>query len=143
MLTFAADPAHKLEVEPLGKLIFRKTQGNPFFVNQLLTTLYKNGHIHFASVIDGQSSEQVRGGMEWLDLFLFFFAFFDLICFNHLRRCVFLVFLSIFVGWMYDMEAIQEENYTSNVVELMVSMLRYLQLFYSPFYSIYIFYLLS
>ena len=30
---------------------------------------------------------------------------------------------------MYDMEAIQEENYTSNEMDFMVSMLWYFQLF--------------
>ena len=57
------DCAYKLDVKPLGGLIYKKTQGNPFFVNQLLATLHKNGHIRFTTKTGGQSSELARGGM--------------------------------------------------------------------------------
>lgn len=35
------------EVNPLAKLVFRKTQGNPFFVVQFLSTLYADGLLTF------------------------------------------------------------------------------------------------
>lgn len=40
--TFVATP---LSVRPLAKLALRKTEGNPFFLGQFLTTLYGDGHI--------------------------------------------------------------------------------------------------
>ena len=30
---------------PLAAAVYEKTQGNPFFVNQFLRTLYQDGHI--------------------------------------------------------------------------------------------------
>lgn len=36
-----------IDAEELGKLVYKKTQGNPFFVNQFLTVLHKSGHIRF------------------------------------------------------------------------------------------------
>ncbi len=35
------------EAAPLSSLVFSKTQGNPFFVNALLTSLYKDGGFNF------------------------------------------------------------------------------------------------
>jgi serine/threonine protein kinase len=37
------------DLQELAKLIFNKTQGNPFFVNQLLKTLYKDQLLYFDS----------------------------------------------------------------------------------------------
>ena len=51
------DSTYKMDLEPLGRLVNKTTQGNPFFVNQLLTTLYKNGHTRFVSELDGQIIE--------------------------------------------------------------------------------------
>lgn len=33
--------------QPLAELVLNKTEGNPFFVNEFLTTLYQEGHLHF------------------------------------------------------------------------------------------------
>lgn len=68
----------------LGLLVHKKTQGNPFFINKLLVTLHKDGHIQPVENNDG-------------------------------------------AGWVCNMEAIQMANYTSNVVDLMVTALRSLQ----------------
>ncbi|MBN2739027.1 MAG: AAA family ATPase [Spirochaetales bacterium] len=38
---------HFEETENLSELIFKKTNGNPFFINQVLNTLYKSGTIKF------------------------------------------------------------------------------------------------
>lgn len=67
-----------MDVDSLGTLIYQKTQGNPFFVNQFLMTLYKDKHIYF-------NSSKNR--------------------------------------WDCDTEAVREANYTSNVVDMMVTSL--------------------
>jgi predicted ATPase len=67
-------------------LIFKKTQGNPLFVNQLLHILHKNKHINFVKPSLTESSE--------------------------------------IGGWVCDTKAIMEANYTSNVVDMMISSLR-------------------
>lgn len=33
--------------QPLAELVLNKTEGNPFFVNEFLTTLYQEGHLYF------------------------------------------------------------------------------------------------
>ena len=47
-----ADTLHReiAEVEPLARLVCRKTDGNPFFVRQLLLALHAGGHIAFDPV---------------------------------------------------------------------------------------------
>lgn len=40
----------------LAKLLFRKTNGNPFFLNELLKTLYRNESLYF---------DMEKGGWEW------------------------------------------------------------------------------
>lgn len=37
------------EARPLAELVYEKTQGTPFFINQFLTYLYRNKHISFSS----------------------------------------------------------------------------------------------
>jgi predicted ATPase len=76
-----------------------KTQGNPFFVNQLLVTLYKDGHIRPVEKKDPGWNTEVHLDDEWEE-----------------------------GGWVCNMEAIQRANYTSNVVDLMVAALRGLPL---------------
>ncbi len=44
--TLACDP---LKSEPLAELCFEKTQGNPFFLNQLLESMHENKQINFDS----------------------------------------------------------------------------------------------
>jgi predicted ATPase len=75
-------------------LVYKKTQGNPFFVNQLLVKLHKDGHISpvegkevaWDATIDAEDTEEG--------------------------------------GWVCNMGAIQEANYTSNVVDLMIASLQ-------------------
>lgn len=69
--------------EPLSKLILGKTDGNPFFVNEFLKSLY----------VDGLLAFDVHQG-----------------------------------GWKWDMEQIQNQDITDNVVELMVRKLRKLSI---------------
>lgn len=47
---------HPVETESLTKLIFHKTQGNPFFTNQVLDSLYRRGTFKFNAE---------RGKWEW------------------------------------------------------------------------------
>ena len=46
MFFFAIESSHKIDTATLGRLVYKKTQGNPFFVNQLLVKLHKDGHIY-------------------------------------------------------------------------------------------------
>ncbi len=48
---FVADALHRSaeEVVPLADLLEQKTHGNPFFISQLLSELYKEGLLHFDS----------------------------------------------------------------------------------------------
>lgn len=83
-----------------------KTQGNPFFVNQLLVTLHKHGHIRptdpygseftLEEIEEAEAKEAREGGPRRGER----------------------------GGWTCDMEAIQAANYTSNVVDLMVGALK-------------------
>jgi predicted ATPase len=47
--TLVADALHRdpVEIAPLARLLCRKTDGNPFFVRQLLLALHEAGHIVF------------------------------------------------------------------------------------------------
>ncbi len=47
-------------VSPLTKLVMRKTDGNPFFVNQFLRTLYEEGLLHFVP-----SRRKQEGHWQW------------------------------------------------------------------------------
>jgi len=67
------------DVQSLGNLVFKKTQGNPFFVNQFLTNLYAE----------------------------------HLLNFNYQEQ-----------KWEWDLEEIEGQNITDNVVELMVGKLQ-------------------
>ena len=71
--------------------MFKKTQGNPFFINQLLVKLHKDGHIY---AVEGKGEESAV-----LDNFE------D-------------------GGWGCNMGAINEANYSSNAVDLMVDALQ-------------------
>ena len=95
LLTYssALDSSHKIDTVTLGRLVYKKTQGNPFFVNQLLVKLHKDGHIY---PVGGR-------GVESIDV-------------NNLDEG----------GWECNMDAIQEANYSSNAVDLMVSALQML-----------------
>ncbi|MCP4130285.1 MAG: AAA family ATPase [bacterium] len=46
---------------PLAELVHRKTGGNPFFINQFLTTLYEKKLLQFVSYQDGKG----KGGWQW------------------------------------------------------------------------------
>ncbi|HEC85955.1 MAG TPA: serine/threonine-protein kinase PknK, partial [Thioploca sp.] len=58
-----SDTLHRDEqtVKPLAKLVMRKTQGNPFFVNQFLKTLYQENLLTFLR----PTGEDDRGGWQW------------------------------------------------------------------------------
>jgi predicted ATPase len=88
---YIVDSMYKMDSQELGQLIFKKTNGNPYFVNQFLRMLYKNGHIRFVESTETGKDEIVKIG-----------------------------------GWMCDTEAIENANYTSNVVDMMVANLRLL-----------------
>ncbi len=79
---FVADTLNLLPkaVESLAELLHKKTQGNPFFLAQLLKSLYSDGLLQF----DYQA------------------------------------------GWQWDIEEIQKQNITDNVVELMIGKLQQL-----------------
>src|SRR4028119_2187218 len=47
-------------VKPLAELVMRKTQGNPFFVNQFLKTLYQENLLFFNPPQSGS-----KGGWQW------------------------------------------------------------------------------
>ncbi|MEM9215765.1 MAG: diguanylate cyclase [Cyanobacteria bacterium P01_F01_bin.150] len=66
---------------PLAKLILRKTEGNPFFINEFLKNLYRE----------------------------------KLIKFDYTTQ-----------KWCWDMQLIESQNITDNVVEMMISRLRHL-----------------
>jgi osomolarity two-component system sensor histidine kinase CHK1 len=60
--TLHRDPSSKRvredpEMQTLIELVFAKTQGNPFFVAQLLKSLHRGGHIHFDFA--------AKGGGQW------------------------------------------------------------------------------
>ncbi len=59
-----ADTLHRgiAVVRPLAKLVFEKTNGNPFFVNQFLLTLHSENLLIF---IPPQSSTENQGGWHW------------------------------------------------------------------------------
>jgi predicted ATPase len=87
-----------LDSQELGHLIFKKTQGNPFFVNQFLHMLYNNKHIQF---VEETTATQKDGLTNTTD--------------NYSRSIG---------GWVCDTLAIKNANYTSNVVDMMVANLR-------------------
>ena len=79
----------------LGSLAYKKTQGNPFFVNQLLVTLHKDGHIY---PVEHKAFGEQEASMDL----------------DNLEEG----------GWKCNMEAINEANYSSNAVDLMVAALQ-------------------
>lgn len=98
-----------MDTKILGHLVHTKTQGNPFFVNQLLITLHKHGHIHpiepyseFTLEAIEEAEREARKDENSKDR-------------REKRERG---------GWICDMEAIQAANYTSNVVDLMVGSLK-------------------
>jgi predicted ATPase len=84
------DSIYRINSNELASLIFKKTQGNPFFINQLLHILHKNKHIKFVkeNILENENGEKYFG----------------------LRMG----------GWVCDTNAITKANYTSNVVDMMV-----------------------
>jgi predicted ATPase len=83
------------DIEQLANVVNQKTQGNPYFINQFLLTLFREKHIQF--ITGDVSSLQANSGSG-----------------------------SIGVGqnrWVCRMGAIHAENYTSNVVDMMVRVL--------------------
>jgi predicted ATPase len=89
----------KINAQELGALIYKKTQGNPFFVNQLLHILHKDGHIRFQEESVISPSESYLENEDESD--------------NEERTG----------GWVCDLNGIKEAHYTSNVVDMMVGQL--------------------
>ena len=52
-------------VKPLAKLVLNKTDGNPFFVNQFLKTLYSENLIRFSLTEDCQSEQTKSWQWQW------------------------------------------------------------------------------
>ncbi|MFB8796507.1 MAG: AAA family ATPase [Microcoleus sp.] len=56
-------------VKHLAEMVVTKTRGNPFFVNELLTTLYAEGGLNFkhpqSSFISGENKGATRGFWQW------------------------------------------------------------------------------
>ncbi len=82
-------------VKPLAELVMYKTQGNPFFVNQFLKTLYEEKLIKFVPP-------------SKLDL-----TTLDLTTFEKLSNL-----------WQWDLAKIQSQGITDNVVDLMIGKLK-------------------
>lgn len=81
VLTMLADSFNCLlkKLEPLAILLLSKTQGNPFFINEFLKTLYQKQLLYFA---------------------------------HHTQE------------WQWDIAAIEEQDITDNVVELLLGRMR-------------------
>jgi len=86
------DTLHKEkdEIMPLSNLVHSKTQGNPFFVNQFLTTLYNEKLITF---IPPESSNNIKLDDEEQE--------------------------NIQWGWNWKLKQIQDRDITDNVIHLM------------------------
>ena len=93
-----ADTLHTTheQVKPLAEVVLAKTQGNPFFVNQLLKTLYEEKLLTF---VPPTSSE---------------------LTFDQSTNSSSLTTKGY---WQWQLAAIQPINMTENVVELMVRLL--------------------
>ena len=90
--TLHSDPE---SVQSLAELVLRKTNGNPFFVNQFLKTLYSEHLIEFKLSESGESTRQESGKNKGYRGF-----------------------------WQWDIAQIEATDITDNVVELMVYKLR-------------------
>ena len=61
--TFRVD---EIAVKPLAELVYNKTHGNPFFVNQFLQTLYEEELVTFETdPMPDQNEDQVKKGWQW------------------------------------------------------------------------------
>ncbi len=98
-----ADTLHndRLRVTPLAELVMRKTQGNPFFVNQFLKALYEENLIKFVPPAEFDKAVMLFPG--------------DVA--SSPRQPSQSV-------WQWDLEKIQEKGMTDNVVTLMVGKLK-------------------
>ena len=62
-----ADTLHSdiLSVKPLAELVVRKTEGNPFFVNEFLKTLYAENLLKFTIPQSPLTKKESQGGWQW------------------------------------------------------------------------------
>jgi predicted ATPase/signal transduction histidine kinase/CheY-like chemotaxis protein len=96
-----SDTLHRDEqtVKPLAELVMRKTQGNPFFVNQFLKTLYQENLLKFIPPKSPQARPSFEKELEGI---------------------------SVEKGgfWQWDMAHIEAMDITDNVVDLMIGKLK-------------------
>ncbi|MCC3424442.1 MAG: AAA family ATPase [Microcoleus sp. PH2017_01_SCD_O_A] len=90
---------------PLGQLLFHKTGGNPFFIAQLLKSLYSQKMLQFKFVASENSVDRAEPHLS---------DFAEQIPEQAVKKC------KITGEWQWDIEQIQEIGITDNVVELMI-----------------------
>ena len=96
-----ADSLDTTEVTSLTKLVMEKTGGNPFFVNQFLTTLYQEHLLNF------KAPQPPKGGAIQISNE-------EVSPFRGLGGCC----------WKWNIEQIEAMNITDNVVDLMINKLK-------------------
>jgi predicted ATPase/signal transduction histidine kinase len=89
----------------LAELLFQKTGGNPFFITQLLKSLYSQKLLQFKLVPSQKSVEPAEPHLS---------DFAQQIPEQAVKKC------KITGEWQWDIEQIQEIGITDNVVELMI-----------------------
>ncbi|MCC3529785.1 MAG: AAA family ATPase [Microcoleus sp. PH2017_22_RUC_O_B] len=90
---------------PLAQLLFHKTGGNPFFLTQLLKSLYSQKLLQFKFVSSKNPGDRAEPHLS---------DFAEQIPEHPVKKC------KITGEWQWDIEQIQEIGITDNVVELMI-----------------------
>ena len=95
---------------PLAKLVLSKTNGNPFFMNEFLKSLYAEGLLYFVLETDVQG-KNARGKNSRNDL-------------AGAVRDYYPTSLLSSGGWQWDLEQIKVRGFTDNVVKLMAGKIK-------------------